>query len=600
MIKHFFSQIHEVLLVSSLVIVLTNCTHTPVKPERLMRGEYAAVTDYIRALAKKEMADHDVVGMSLALVDDQRVVWSEGFGYADKGNNIKATSDTLYRVGSLSKLFTATAVMQLAEQGKLDIDKPLQTYLPDFRIKTRFDDTASVTLRNMLSHHSGLPQNYRKGMMGASIEPFRGLIKNLYDESMMYPPNRLFSYSYLGFVLAGSVLETLSGMPYAVYMDHALLQPLGMTQSSFSTSPHSNSKHYWKVEEAGDLSFRWEPAAGLHSTVMDMSRFVSMVFAQGQAGGKHVLQPESVAEMLRAQHAENPLDRNYHVGLGWMLSTLNANTIEHAGPVAHHSGGPIFFRSKLMILPEQKLGVVVLTNSDTARQVANTIATETLKLALEVKTGIQQSPAIDVVADETSFTPEQIQRYIGSYTTLAGLFTIKRDGDSLIAEAMGEAAELCPRTDGRLGVKYRVFGLIPITIEPLASLGFSLESIAGRDLLIVKAGTQEQLVGEKFTPVTPSEAWIKRMGEYQLLNRDHDYPLFHTVQAGYHDGILFAEIKLTVGMDRPFRFAIQPISESEAVMLTSLAGMGETLRFVQSEDGYEVLEFSGYRFRKMN
>ncbi|GJL53317.1 MAG: hypothetical protein NPIRA02_04490 [Nitrospirales bacterium] len=555
--------------------------------------------DYIRALAKKEMADHDVVGMSVALVDDQRVVWSEGFGYADKSNNIKATSDTLYRVGSLSKLFTATAVMQLAEQGKLDIDKPLSTYLPEFRVKTRFADTASVTLRNMLSHHSGLPQNYRKGMMGANLRPFRGLIQNLKDEYMMYPPNLLFSYSYLGFVLSGSVLEAVSGIPYATYMDRMLLQPLGMTRSTFSTITPPPTKWYRKGEEETAPSFRWVPAAGLNSSVLDMSRFLSMVFAGGTAGDRPILQPETLEEMLRPQHAENPLDRKFHVGLGWMLSTLNANTIERAGPVAHHSGGPILFRSKLMILPEQKLGVVVLTNSDTARKVVNTIATETLKLALEVKTGIQQPPVMDVVAGETSFTPEQMQRYVGSYTTLAGFFTIKRDGDSLIAEAMGESAKLYSRTDGRLGVKYRLFGLIPITIEPLASLGFSLESIVGRDLLIVKAGTQERLVGEKFTPVTPSEAWIKRMGEYQLLNRDHDYPLFHTVQAGYENGLLFAEIKLTVGMDRPFRFAIQPISASEAVMLTSLAGMGETLRFVRSENGSKMLEFSGYRFRKI-
>jgi len=163
---------------------------------------------------------------------------------------------------------------------------------------------------------------------------------------------------------------------------------------------------------------------------------------------------------------------------------------------------------------------------------------------------------------------------------------------------MGESAKLFPRTDGQLGVKYRLFGLIPITIEPLASLRFSLESIAGRDVLIVKVGAQERLVGEKIIPLTLSEVWIKRLGEYALLNRDHDSPLFESLQTGHEDGILFVDVKLTVGMETPFRFALQPLSESEAVMLTNLAGMGETLRFGQSEDGSEVLEFSGYWFRK--
>jgi len=408
LLKHLLTHVPAAVLVSGMVVLLTSCTHLPDKPEHLTRGDYTAVADYIRALAHKEMSDHDVVGMSVALVDDQQVVWSEGFGYANKANSIKAIPDTVYRVGSLAQLFTATAVMLLAEQGELDLDQPVQAYLPEFRINTRFPGSAAVTLRNMLSHHSGLPQNYRKGMMGANLKPFRDLTQSLQDEYMMYPPNMLFSYSYLGFVLAGSVLETVSSVPYAAYMDRTLLQPLGMIQSTFSSAPPPETKHYRKGEKEANLAFRWVPAAGLNSSVSDMSRFLSMVFAGGNAGDQQILQPETLADMLRPQHSHNPLDRNYHVGLGWMLSTLSANTIKRAGPVAHHSGGPILFRSKLMALPKHKLGVVVLTNSDTARKAVHTIATETLKLALEVKTGIQQPSPNEKIASEISFTPEQV------------------------------------------------------------------------------------------------------------------------------------------------------------------------------------------------
>ena len=111
-------------------------------------------------------------------------------------------------------------------------------------------------------------------------------------------------------------------------------------------------------------------------------------------------------------------------------------------------------------------------------------------------------------------------------------------------------------------------------------------------------GVQELLVGEKIEPMTLSDAWIKRLGEYALINPGQDYALFRTLQAGYEHGIFFVDVKLNVGMDQPFRFAIQPLSESEAVMLRGLAGMGETIKTVQSEDGSEVLEFSAIGSKK--
>ena len=111
------------------------------------------------------MKKNSVTGLSIALVDDQRIVWAEGFGYADQEKKIPATADTLYRVGSISKLFTDTAAMQLVEQGKLDIDQPLKKYIPNFSIKSRYPDTAEITPRQLMTHHSGLPRDRLKGFM---------------------------------------------------------------------------------------------------------------------------------------------------------------------------------------------------------------------------------------------------------------------------------------------------------------------------------------------------------------------------------------------------------------------------------------------------
>jgi len=111
------------------IIALSACSTPPQKPTDIVYGDYAYTREYIIWLIACEMDNADVTGLSMALVDDQQVVWEQGFGYADKRANLKATPDTLYHLGSIAKVFTATATMQLAEQGKLDIDQPLRKYL---------------------------------------------------------------------------------------------------------------------------------------------------------------------------------------------------------------------------------------------------------------------------------------------------------------------------------------------------------------------------------------------------------------------------------------------------------------------------------------
>jgi CubicO group peptidase (beta-lactamase class C family) len=130
-----------------LCLALAACASAAKKPDFLARGDYSFTREYVSWRIRNEMGRHDVTGLSIALVDDQRVVWAEGFGYADRANGVPAAPGTVYRVGSISKRFTATAAMQLAEEGKIDIDRPLEACLPGFSIRSRFQDAGPVTPR---------------------------------------------------------------------------------------------------------------------------------------------------------------------------------------------------------------------------------------------------------------------------------------------------------------------------------------------------------------------------------------------------------------------------------------------------------------------
>lgn len=303
-----------------LLLLLAACSSSPPpKPDNIQRGDYTYLKAYLAWLIAGEMSSQGVEGLSIAVVDDQQIVWSQGFGYADTANHIPATPETVYRVGSISKLFTDTVVMQLADQGKLDIDKPLQTYVPEFSIHTRFPDAEPITPRNIMTHHSGLPGDINNGMWTQKPKPFNQLVGQLKDEYVAYPPNTIWSYSNLGLTLLGVVVERVSGKDFNVYAEEQLFKPLRMADSKFSQvlDGKKASKAYKNHEEKAEVPIRDTPAGGLNANVLDMSRFITMVFANGTSNGHQILKPDTLKEMWRPQNSNVVLDVDFRIGLGW-------------------------------------------------------------------------------------------------------------------------------------------------------------------------------------------------------------------------------------------------------------------------------------------
>ncbi|MBK7002596.1 MAG: beta-lactamase family protein [Rhodoferax sp.] len=580
--------------------VLAGCAGAPTRPSTVARGDYRQTQAYATELIEYEMAKRPVPGISIALVDDQRVVWAQGFGFADVERKIPASADTLYRVGSISKLFTDTAAMQLAEQGRIDIDQPVQTYLPGFAPKTR-EPQAAITVRQLMTHHSGLPRDRLKGFHNPDPRPFALLEADLSDEHVAYAPDQHFSYSNAGIALVGRVLERQSATPFAQHMQRALLLPLGMASSSFDTgaSPSPQmSLGYRKREAVPEVPMRDVPAGGLNSSVHDLSRFMSMVFAEGRSGGQQILQAQSVAEMLRPQNTAVPLDANFQVGLGWMLSSLGKSAIHNGGPVAHHGGSIGMFRSALYVLPRHKLGVVVLGNSNTAEGVVDRVATETLKLALQAKTGIEQ-PAYQQPGWVDAALPEQALRdFPGDYTTTFGLVRVRTHGQGLKAQALGKSFDFRQRSDGLLGIDYALFGFIHLNLGPIGEIGLVRRSVAGRELLFSRVGAQEMLVGQRITPPLDLEPWRKRLGDYAITNLGSDPQVAQRISLVEEHGYLMLAISTIDAPGETLRLILMPVSDTQALLLGPLAQGGETVSVVRV-DGVEQLAYSGYLAKKL-
>src|SRR6266571_31381 len=247
---------------------LTACSSAPRHPDRIAPGDYGYARADLAWMVRKAMGRYGVKGISLAVVDDQQIVMAEAFGQADAARDIPATAETLYRVGSISKLFTALEVVRLAEQGRIDLDHDIAEYVPRFAVRSRFDERP-ITPRALLAHHGGLPSDLLRGMWVERSHSLAELVEDLHEESLASLPQTEFKYSNIGYSVLGRAVEVALGKPFADGMRDEILLPIGMSRSSFEPLPglaSETSKGYRGGVEVPPYGLRDAPAGSLLSS----------------------------------------------------------------------------------------------------------------------------------------------------------------------------------------------------------------------------------------------------------------------------------------------------------------------------------------------
>ncbi len=573
-----------------LVACATTARHEPPPESRYVDPAYGALRDQaarkIEALLEKEA----IPGLSIALVERRRgIVWKEGFGFADRERKVPATPETIYRTGSLAKLFTATAILQLAESGRLDIDAPLPALLPEFSIRSRFEAAPAITPRALLSHHAGLPCDLSQGMW--SDAHFSTVVQRLRDEYTAFPPGLITSYSNIGYSLLGSVVERTSGQPYAQYVTREVLYPLGMLDSSFELRPAQQARlaaGYRDGARGDPLPIRDKPAMSFYSSVEDFGRFIAAVLD----GGDTVLQPGTFRTMVSAQNEQVPFDFARRVGLGWFLDEGGLGGV---GTVLRHGGTTPLFTSQLIVLPESDLGVIVLCNSGNGRKTVQYVGEMVLKLALEgqgrtrrVLTAAPPAPPGEAIAMEA-----------GDYATDFGLVSIDPARGEFCATTLGRTLKLVSRTDGWFGLEGKppaAGGADPLA--PLLNVHINCREVGGREVIVARIGDRYHLFGERVQRQPLDEVWCRRAGKYTILNQDAEFPVekFALVHKGGELYLDYVMPRLSAGL---IRTPLTPLSRDEAVVSGLGRGRGDTARFTL-ENGEEVLNFSGYRAQRVN
>jgi len=573
------------------ILLLTGCASAPPRPADLARGDLAYLETYMDWYLTQRMRSQNVPGISVALVSDEKILWMKGYGYADAEQQIPATTRSVYQIGSISKTLTAVAVMQQVERGALDLDVPIQTYLPDFSIQSRWGEVPRPTLRELLSHHAGLPTYYLKGFF--SHQPLAQLVTALKDEHLAYRPREIFNYSNLGPDLAGAALERLSGLDFALTMQDALLDPLGMSGSSFALDERVRplfARGYVKGEPAEAVTIRDVPAGGLFSNVEDLSRFMRMILGQGKLDGRRIMQRASIETMLTPQFADARYDFGQHFGLGLNLSGI---PIHNAGVVAWHNGGTKTFISQMALLPEKKLGVVVLANADTAGKLVYEAAEEVLRLALEAREGITQ-PAPAPRAPEITLAPEKLDHLVGDYSLMGAFANIERSGNRLVLNVLGNSLELVPVGGNNFRAEYRVLGLfaVPITFPPI-----EFTEVDGRTIMLWR-DRGIAISSEKIPRQPVPAAWVARTGNYRLLNPDKEFLVdLKQARLSVENDRLLMNIRLAGLEDRDVKVVIMPLTDDTAYTFGVGRNVGD-ITSVEHHDGRERVRYLGYYFER--
>ncbi|MCB4763076.1 MAG: beta-lactamase family protein, partial [Sulfurovum sp.] len=522
----------------------------------------------MRWYIKEQMDDKDLVGLSVALVDDQKIVWSEGFGYADKEKGIKATPQTRYRAGSITKLFTDMAVMKLVEEGKMDIDKPFKTYLPEFSIKSRFGSTDNITPRNIMTHHSGIPGGWGNSEFGNNPLPFRAYVYKIQNEYVAYAPNTIMSYSNLALTLLGHSVEKVSGMAYEKYVDKILFSPMEMNHADLKMvlSGDNESKSYEERKEKIEYADGLIPAGALNISVTELAHLAMMINANGTYKNHRILQSSTLHKMFTVQNKNVKLDIGKEIGLGYFIdSTL----LGKKDKVYHHGGAVISQNAFFCVSPHSKLGVVVMSNN--AGRDARDIAEKLLQKTWEAKTGKKDtiySHGGAVLAQNAYFcvsphsklgvvvmsnnagidamdiakkllqkaweakTEKKVEKekekhsvthasdFSGVYVTVVGRVTFtKNSNDDYTANTDDGTFKLYKTKDNLYKLKYKLLGLLPISKDELDEVELYTDEIEGHHVIIAFRKGNKFVAGVKVEkPKYIPDAWKKYVGHYKVLN----------------------------------------------------------------------------------
>jgi CubicO group peptidase (beta-lactamase class C family) len=340
--------------------------------------------------------------------------YTTGFGVTNVDHPLPVTDETMFQVGSISKTFTATAVMRLVEMGKIDLDKPIRSYYPELKLK---DEAVAqkVTMRHLLTHSGGWDGDYFNDF-GIGDDALTKLVEKLADLPMQVSLGKIFSYNNMGFALAGKVIEIVTGKTCEEALQELVFEPLGLTKTFFF--PHDILTYSFAVghevfENNVKVARPWavgrgiHPVGGITCSVKELLRYARFHIGDGSINGKRVLSSESMKAM---QTPALTRTNEEQTGLSWMIFNYNGTT------ALGHGGATKGFLAQLRFVPSRNFSVAILTNTNRGSLLNGAVVANAIKTFLGLD--LPKATPIEV-------SVEKQQECLGSYANIFSRDEIK-------------------------------------------------------------------------------------------------------------------------------------------------------------------------------
>lgn len=537
-------------------------------------------------------------GLSISVANRDNLLYQHAQGWASMSEDRPMTPQTTTMVGSISKLFTVTAIMKLAEEGRVDLDAPITDYIPELSdIRRTRIDLRTPKVRHLLYHHAGYQSDLLHNFMFSDTPPdqwereFAKLPTRVKDFYQVQQPDTAMAYSNLSFSLLGVVVERASGQSFDTYTEQALFAPLGMTGATFVPTKTQIANMAYGLDRKDETPYvfiRDLPAGSMIASSEELTHYGQMLLQQGTYNNRRFLKPETIDAMFRQQNTKSPLDGDFSIGYGFWLG--GTDKLPNGIRLASHGGDIPPYHGFFMVFPDHDLTLSVLVNSVSSSMSLGELAQE---IALLILNDQGKLPAAnDNLA--TATVPSQ------AGADANGLYAMPFGyADLEFREKQGDYKVKTPLVtlygtyegDGSWSLQFRLFGLWNLTPAAFDSMRVRFGEVNNEPTAwLYSSGINLGMMTQVDTPAV-APYWLDRTGTYTVTNDDN--AMYPKLKVDWDDDrqVLLAGPYLGLGMGMLIPSA--PLDEQRLQLQGYGRNLGDVIEWVDADTlRYSGLEYS--------
>ena len=548
----------------------------------------AASFEMLNKMFHKKLKSKNKGAVSAAFFNGDEIIYSFYDGFINKGKKLTPKEDSLFMIGSNTKVLTSLGLFRLIEDGKLSLDDPITRFIPEFYVKSRMGEY-EVTVENLLMHRGGIQCDLYPYIVGNAHE-YTDIISALAQTYRTSAPGTMFAYSNLGYTLLGIVLERCGGKPYTQFLQDELFTPLGMevyfcVEDDLPAEVADRIAHSFdkKGKRTKDILGTLIPAgSNTYTTLPSLVKIGQLLMNNGRCGDVQLYKPETI-QLMKTLKIGDELDNVVACGgYGLLHHTLSLNY--ETGRVLGHGGNTINHHSVFDFLPDEKIGFIAFANFENAPGLEKELEVEMFNEYLKEEGFTKKKEK------KEEFVQFDAKDYAAKYDSVLGVLEFKpNDKGELTAKISRIPVVLQLDSEGWLAVRPgAVWTKLPPIARQLKGIRFREAEYFGRRVLLIQQRGTVSAIGEVYCEPQVNHAWLKALGTYRITDKQYK-DVFQKAVFYVKDG----DLLLTLYMEgKKIDLPLSVINDREAVNKGFGRNMKETL-FLSQKNGKSVITAMG-------